>query len=259
MILLSIITVTKNDIDRLEKTISSMRFYYNDKFFEHIIIDGNSSDKTIPFIKKKLDKEKNIIFKSSNDNGIYDAMNSGINYSKGRFALFLNSGDELIIDKSQIKAKLLELNNLKYDLFCFPFVHDFRSYKLIKKPKKIQKYKLPTSHQAMFFSKNFLVQNSYNTKYSIASDFDLYQQIESTKIYLIESFDPISRVEGDGFAAQNKAKSYIEYVKIIDSYYSGFLKIYLVILIALRFVITYFLSFCLPDRFIFYLKNKLNN
>lgn len=258
MILLSIITVTKNDFDRLKKTISSMRSYYNDKFFEHIIIDGNSSDKTISFIKKKLNKEKNIIFKSSNDNGIYDAMNSGINYSKGSFVLFLNSGDEMLIEKSQIIAKLLELNNSKYDLICFPFIHDFRSYKLIKKPKKLLKHTLPTSHQAMFFSKKFFVQNKYNTKYSVASDFDIYQKIESKKICLIENFNPLSKVEGEGFATENKMKSYIEYVKIIVFYYSGLLKIYLVILIALRFVITSFLSISMPDRFIFYLKKKLN-
>ena len=47
--LISIITVVKNDLVRLKKTISSLNYIYNDINFEHVIIDGSSIDNTLPF------------------------------------------------------------------------------------------------------------------------------------------------------------------------------------------------------------------
>ena len=63
--LISIITVVKDDLTRLKKTISSLNYIYNDKNFEHVIVDGSSNDNTIYFIKKIKKKNKNIIFLSS--------------------------------------------------------------------------------------------------------------------------------------------------------------------------------------------------
>ena len=40
--LISIITVVKDDLTRLKKTISSLNYIYNDKNFEHVIIEHNS-------------------------------------------------------------------------------------------------------------------------------------------------------------------------------------------------------------------------
>ena len=45
------------------------------KYFEHIIIDGKSSDRTVEIIEKFLDK-RTILF-SEPDKGIYNAINRG--------------------------------------------------------------------------------------------------------------------------------------------------------------------------------------
>ena len=49
--LISIITVVKNDLVRLKETVSSLKYVYNDDSFAHIIVDGNSKDNTKSFIK----------------------------------------------------------------------------------------------------------------------------------------------------------------------------------------------------------------
>ena len=63
----------------IEKAIKSV-LNQSYKNFEYIIIDGQSSDKTLKIIKKY--KSKIDYWISEKDKGIYDAMNKGIKISK---------------------------------------------------------------------------------------------------------------------------------------------------------------------------------
>ena len=72
---ISIITVTKNSEKYLEKNILSVH-KQKYKNYEHIIIDGKSTDRTIDIINKHIKKIKYFI--SEKDKGLYDAMNKGI-------------------------------------------------------------------------------------------------------------------------------------------------------------------------------------
>ena len=75
MTCLSIITVVYNDAEALDETLQSI---HSQQFteYEHIIIDGGSTDGTLDVIKSY---DKRISFWSSEaDNGIYDFMNKGI-------------------------------------------------------------------------------------------------------------------------------------------------------------------------------------
>lgn len=60
--------------------------------FEHIIIDGASSDRTLEIVGAFPHITKVI---SERDAGLYDAMNKGIALASGDFVYFLNSDDEL--------------------------------------------------------------------------------------------------------------------------------------------------------------------
>ena len=87
---ISVITVTKNSEKFLEENIDSLtnQTYKN---FEHIIIDGQSTDKTVEMIKKNSDKIS--YWKSEQDINLYDAMNKGIRASTGDIIGILNSDD----------------------------------------------------------------------------------------------------------------------------------------------------------------------
>ncbi|MEJ2489122.1 MAG: glycosyltransferase [Sulfurovaceae bacterium] len=78
----SIVTVTFNAKLDLEKTIQTIITQdYED--IEFIIIDGGSTDGTIEIIQKH---QKDIAYwVSEPDNGIYDAMNKGINKATGEW------------------------------------------------------------------------------------------------------------------------------------------------------------------------------
>ena len=74
---ISIITPVLNGEKYLEKCIKSViNQNYPKKKFEHIIIDGGSTDSTIKIIKKYDKKIK--YWHSKKDNGLYDAMNIGL-------------------------------------------------------------------------------------------------------------------------------------------------------------------------------------
>ena len=98
--LLSIITVVKNDVYNIEKTIKSIISQKNINI-EYIIIDGLSRDGTIKIVNKYKKKIDRII--TEKDNGIYYAMNKSIRLIKSDWTVFLNSGDIFfdnnIIDK----------------------------------------------------------------------------------------------------------------------------------------------------------------
>ena len=85
----SVITVTKNSEKHLEKNILSVQkqTYQN---YEHIIIDGNSQDKTKKILRRHKSRLRII---SENDNGLYDAMNKGIKLASGDVICILNSDD----------------------------------------------------------------------------------------------------------------------------------------------------------------------
>ena len=96
--LLSIITINYNNGLGLEKTLISV-LDQSEHSFEHIIVDGSSSDGSVNVIKTYVDKVDNaypIKWVSETDSGIYNAMNKGIQMASGDYIQFLNSGDALV-------------------------------------------------------------------------------------------------------------------------------------------------------------------
>ncbi len=88
--LFSIITVTYNAADTLPATIESVR-RQTCNLYEHLIIDGDSSDGTIEIARRNL--HPLMRFRSAADRGIYDAMNKGLAEATGDYVIFLNAGD----------------------------------------------------------------------------------------------------------------------------------------------------------------------
>lgn len=98
---LSIITINYNNAAGLKKTLDSVAVQtYTD--FEHIIVDGASSDGSVDIIREYENQlhithsTVNLLWSSEPDNGIYDAMNRGIRKAKSEYTLMLNSGDYLV-------------------------------------------------------------------------------------------------------------------------------------------------------------------
>lgn len=88
--LISIVTITFNAAEVL---VPTMRSVAEQKFedFEHVIVDGASTDDTLSVARKLGTPSLRIL--SERDRGLYDAMNKGLRLARGKYVLFLNAGD----------------------------------------------------------------------------------------------------------------------------------------------------------------------
>ena len=167
--MLNIITVCYNDLDGLKSTYNSIDKYLNNKV-NWIVIDGNSADGTKNWLLKKADK---IYYYSSEiDNGLYFAMNKGIEAAQDGWLWFLNAGDLAL--KSAFDIEKISLG--KFDL-CYGDAMDINQGKrYLKKAKDTSQNSqtLFTHHQAIFYNKKFIDLHAfrYDTRYKIAADYD---------------------------------------------------------------------------------------
>ena len=168
---ISIITVTKNSEKFLKDCILSVK-KQSYKNYEHIIIDGNSTDKTIKIIKSFKGKIK--FYKNKNDKGLYHAMNLGIKKSSGELIGILNSDDIYFKDALKIVNSYFD----KYKNLDFLFGSVYK-HKLLYgyKPQIINwSFGFYTTHSVGFFikKKSQLKVGLYDLRYKYSADYDLF-------------------------------------------------------------------------------------
>lgn len=95
MLSLSIVTVHFGPYRKLQDTIKSVKEAFgNESKIEHIVIDGTPNPEEVYL----ADAHRNILLVQEIDSGIFNAMNKGLSIARGKYVLFLNSGD--ILNKS---------------------------------------------------------------------------------------------------------------------------------------------------------------
>jgi len=95
-LLLSIVTVSLNAADTIERTLASVALQQADFGVEHICVDGGSSDQTRTIIDRWAQRNPRIERIYEPDGGIFDAMNKGLQAAQGEYVLFLNADDFLV-------------------------------------------------------------------------------------------------------------------------------------------------------------------
>lgn len=177
--MLSIITINKDNVAGLQRTIESLRGI-GQRTFQWIFVDSLSSDGSLDLANQF--KAPGDVIISEKDTGIYNAMNKGIGQVNGDWALFLNSGD--ILD-SQIQS-LDFINELQgYDLALFGF--KIRSTIRFPRSNSWRFWSMPTSHQAILYSSKLLKKQPYDEKFRFAADFEHYLRINQDPLKIFSS------------------------------------------------------------------------
>lgn len=102
---ITVVTAVYNGEEYIEECIKSImnQTYQN---FEHIIMDGGSTDNTLE-IAKKYEKLYNVKIYSRKDNGMYDAIANGFELATGDILCWLNSDDMLMPWAFEVMQKVI--------------------------------------------------------------------------------------------------------------------------------------------------------
>ncbi|PKF63058.1 hypothetical protein CW745_06465 [Psychromonas sp. psych-6C06] len=193
---LSIITVAYNDLIGIKKTYQSVVNFskkYTGKL-EYIIVDGGSTDGTKQFLEGIVENLEmpSITCISESDEGIYDAMNKGINLTSvsSDYILFLNSSDVFLdsagtdLSRIQLSAVANVFSLLSSDINS----NKVRVRKLTHTSEIANRPAYP--HQSTFISTSYHKRNLYSKKYKILADYDffcnLYVKKESIQCFDID-------------------------------------------------------------------------
>lgn len=177
----TIITPSFNNETTILRSLKSLHSQINTSF-EHVLVDNLSKDKTVEICKKFSSK---IIVIREKDNGIYDAINKGINISTGDIIGILHANDfynynyvlsDVLKYFKKFKKEIV-IGNVSYFRENNPTrtiryfsSKNFKSYKL--------KYGFMPPHTATFIAKKtYLNCGLYKTYYKIASDYEMFVRI----------------------------------------------------------------------------------
>ena len=112
---LNIVTIVKDDIVAISKTILSVKtatIPKNTKI-SHLICVGNADESFIDQILGISSEYVKIV--STKDSGIYNAMNIGLSHVRDGWVMFLNGGDVLFSKESLVKIfEAIETSNSSY-------------------------------------------------------------------------------------------------------------------------------------------------
>ena len=187
---ISVITVVYNAVDTIEDTLKSVIDQdYDD--IEHIIIDGGSTDGTMDVVNRY--REHLAVVVSEPDDGIYDAMNKGIDLATGEITGNLNADDWYANSSVLSHVASAFSENKEIDAVYGDIVYVTRD-----KPHNIVRYWESEPYQDGFFEKGWMPAHpSFFVKreiYSRYGKFDLDLKIQSD-FELTMRFIAINRIK----------------------------------------------------------------
>jgi glycosyltransferase involved in cell wall biosynthesis len=210
----TVITVTLNDAEKLEKTICSV-LEQTYPHIEYIIIDGGSTDSTPDLLKKYEGKIHRVV--SEPDNGIFDAMNKGIDLATGTWIIFLNAGD-YFYEKNTVEKVFITAYGDAHFIYGHTYFlgGDFRGVVKAWSFASLWKTMIFT-HQSLFTRSEVLKKRKFDTSFKICADYHLIfnSYMEGLRFFnsdiVIAAFDP-------GFSEVSRSRMAFEKWKVVKKY-----------------------------------------
>jgi glycosyltransferase len=178
----SIVTVVRNNENSILDAIECIKKQsYED--IEHIVVDGESTDSTWEVINNNY-SEKMLLIREPDD-GIYDALNKGINHASGDIIGILHS-DDLFADQFVIQNVVDEFKKNKPDFIYGDLIYITQKspHRVIRKwiagefKKKKLRYGWMPPHPTIFLKSEVYSQiGGYDRKYKISADYKFILQL----------------------------------------------------------------------------------
>lgn len=224
--LFSIITVTYNAAETLPRTLASVK-EQTCRRFEHLIIDGRSTDATLQIAADAGIEEMTI--HSDKDNGIYDAMNKGLGMAQGDYVIFLNSGDSFhSSDTLEQIARTITDNEYPGIVYGQTDIVDIEGHRLGERHLRAPRELTPDSfregmvvcHQAFVALRR--ITSPFNLKYRLSADYEWCIRCLQHSHHNIYVDTVLIDYLNEGTTTKNHRRSLMERFKIMCCYYGTF-------------------------------------
>jgi len=244
--LVSIITVVYNGEKTIGQNMDSVlaQSYEN---IEHIIIDGDSTDKTVKIIDGYGEKISSFI--SEPDEGIYDAMNKGLRLAQGKFICILNADDYYLPRAIELSMKKIKETQSDYSFANVKYV-DSNSMicPIYPLEENLIYQEMPYPHVSAVISKNIYDEvGFFDTNFKIAGDHDMAVRIHLNNYKYCYVNEVIAELEMGGISSSNESNKESLSVAIKNgksrmgaygTYYKQLIKVYIVKLLPKKMVKT---------------------
>ena len=174
--MISVVTITLNNLDGLRKTAASVEAQ-TCADFEWIVIDGGSADGTVEFVRSL--SRPPTYFISEKDGGIYDAMNKGVARATGKYVICLNAGDAF--HDADVLASVVKCG-LTADVVYGDWYRVYRYHRrFYPAPRELPPFyffmpKGTLCHQAMFVRTQLLKDSPFDSAYFVLADLAKWRQ-----------------------------------------------------------------------------------
>lgn len=212
----SIITCSYNSEKTIRQTIQSVNSQTYPQI-EHIFIDGNSTDETINYIHKESKIKRYVL--SEEDEGIYNAMNKGINLASGEIITILNS-DDFFSNAYIIEEVVNRFKNDKSLELLYGNVHIIDDSMKTNRKWESSSFKKDTfkkgwhpPHPGMFIKSDIYKAFHFNEDFKVAADFELMLrlfEIENIKTYYLNKCIVKMRTGGESMSLRGVLNGFFE-------------------------------------------------
>lgn len=162
---------------------------------EIVVVDGGSTDGTLAILQNFSTMQ--LIWISEPDNGIYDALNKGIDLANGRWLHFLGSDDRLLPGFRTLLNALTDNDTVYYG----------NSLPADKVPQgafsayRLAKYCM--NHQSILYPERVFDRYRYQLRYKVFADYALNMQVWGDSSFTKKHLNlPIVSYNLDGFSSQ---------------------------------------------------------
>ncbi|WP_119680511.1 glycosyltransferase family 2 protein [Indioceanicola profundi] len=215
--LISIVTVSFNNLDGLNRTIRSVADQtFRD--YELIVVDGGSTDGT----RELLDRLRPLVHQavSEPDKGIYDAMNKGVRMARGEWIIFMNAGD-LFADDTVLAASSSVLREgnagIVYGDSILRYADGAERYRPAATQSRLP-YGMICSHQAIFSRRKLNIAHPFTVAPVLsapACDFDFLVTVYKAGEQFCKLDQAIARVEAGGISDLKRQAVLRHYVRVL--------------------------------------------
>ncbi len=218
--IVSIITVVYNSADALRSTIRSIAALTSTNV-EYIIVDGGSSDGTLEVINENREVIDRWI--SEPDDGLYDAMNKGMEMASGDYFWFINAGDEPAFpDVLEDLWRTVPFADVYYgETMVIDADGNEIGLRRLSPPEDLNwrhfRHGMLVSHQSFIASRK--VAKKYDLQYKFSADFDWCLYALRNALEIRNTHKVLCRFRDGGLTRQNIVPGLKERFRIMVKHY----------------------------------------